>query len=71
VYLGDIYAWLYAPEKLLHQYIQETLRQEYGEHWWRKGIPDIGRRAATLEPDPETVCRALLLRDFGTPKRRL
>ena len=38
-----------------------------------KGIPDTNRAecAAALEPDPEPVCRALLLHDFGTPKRRL
>ena len=73
VYLGDIYAWLYALEKFLHQYIRETLRQEYGEHWCRKGIPDTNGAecAAALEPDPEPACRASLLHDFGTPKRRL
>ena len=42
-------------EKFLHQYTRETLRQEYGEHWWRKGIPVTIRAecAAALQRDPE------------------
>jgi hypothetical protein len=33
----------------------ETLRQQYGEHWWRKGIPVTIRAecAAALQRDPE------------------
>jgi hypothetical protein len=55
VYLGDMYTWLYALEKFLHDYIRGTLVREYGDQWWRKGIPDGIRAecAAALERDPE------------------
>ena len=54
-------------EKFLHQYTRETLRQEYGEHWWRKGIPDTIRAecAAALrrypEPAAEPYCYTTLV----------
>lgn len=55
VYLGDMYAWLYALEEILHKYIKGTLAEGYGSQWWREGIPDNIRAecAATLERDPE------------------
>jgi hypothetical protein len=43
-------------EKFPPPIIRETLRQEYGEHWWRKGIPDTIRAecaAALQQLDPE------------------
>lgn len=58
--LGDMYEDIRTIETYLHQLIQETLEQEYGEEmmgWWRQGIPESVRKSCVVrqEEDPEPV----------------
>jgi len=58
--LGDMYEDIRAIETHLHQTIQETLEEKYGEEfmgWWRKGIPEPVRKSCVIrqEEDSEPV----------------
>jgi len=58
--LGDMYEDIRTIETYLHQTIQETLEEEYGEEfmgWWRQGIPEPIRKNCVIrqEEDAEPV----------------
>jgi len=58
--LGDMYEDIRAIETHLHQVIQETLEEKYGEElmgWWRQGIPEPVRKSCVIrqEEDSEPV----------------
>jgi hypothetical protein len=37
--LGDMYELLRDIELKLHEYVRTSLMAEYGENWWRQGVP--------------------------------
>lgn len=53
--LEELYKYISGIELSLHRGIKLVLTGEYGEHWWRKGIPPPIRKelAAKREEDPE------------------
>lgn len=53
--LGDMYEFIREIELTLHALIRETLLSNYGDEWWRKGIPERIRIecATALEDDEE------------------
>ena len=58
--LGDMYEDIRTIETHLHQLIQETLEEKYGEEligWWRQGIPEPVRKSCVIrqEEDPDPV----------------
>jgi len=58
--LGDMYEDMRTIETYLHQTIQETLEEKYGEElmgWWRQGIPEPIRKNCVIrqEEDSEPV----------------
>ena len=63
--LGDMYEDMRTIETYLHQTIQETLEEKYGEElmgWWRQGIPEPIRKNCVIrqeedsEPVPDPYC---------------
>ena len=63
--LGDMYEDIRNIETHLHQIIQETLQEKYGEElmgWWRQGIPEPVRKSCVIrqeedsEPVPDPYC---------------
>ena len=60
VYLSDMYRWLYVLEQFLHHYIKRVLTDEYGDQWWRRGIPENIRAecASALERDVEPAAES-------------
>lgn len=68
--LGDMYEDIRTIETHLHQLIQETLEEEYGEEligWWRQGIPEPVRKGCVIrqeedsDPVPDPYCYTDLL----------
>ena len=68
--LGDMYEDIRTIETHLHQLIQETLEEKYGEElmgWWRQGIPEPVRKNCVIrqeedsEPVPDPYCYTDLL----------
>jgi transposase len=53
--LGDMYEIIRDVEITLHGAIKKVLQAEFGESWWRNGVPEKIRAecAETLERDPE------------------
>ncbi len=37
--LGDMYELIRDLELTLHRFIRERLERQYGENWWREGVP--------------------------------
>jgi Swt1-like HEPN len=40
----DLYTLICNTEVLLHRLVRQTLQTAYGDHWWRKGIPESTRK---------------------------
>ena len=55
--LGDMYDYIREIEMILHNMIKRTLKSEYKENWWRKGVPLSVRKECVTrkEEDEETV----------------
>jgi predicted transcriptional regulator len=60
VAFGDMYEFIRDIEINLHDLVKTTLVSEYGEGWWRKGVPKQIRVecATSLEEDPEPASEA-------------
>jgi hypothetical protein len=55
VVLGDMYEMVRGIEVRLHQFLRAVFVREFGENWWRGGVPDRIRAecAALREKDPD------------------
>jgi len=67
VVLGDMYEMVRGIEVRLHQFLRSVFIQQFGDNWWRGGVPDrIRAECAALrekdpEPAPDSYCYTHLL----------
>jgi len=65
--LGDMYELIRDLELTLHRFIRERLERQYGESWWREGIPlHVREDCAVLnerdaEPATELFCYTTII----------
>lgn len=54
VAFGDMYEFIREIETILHNVIKKILIHEYGENWWRKGVPTKVRVACVTAFEEDT-----------------